>query len=85
MLTVLLRKDDRTKMLVMHVGETFQYQPSDVFEVQADGDELTEIVGQTTNIPIGGSVTTWYGDTARFIMANVRFETPRYGKYRARK
>jgi len=48
---------------------------TDVVMVQADGDELSAIVHQIQNIPrarASARVTAWYGDDAKFIVANLR-------------
>lgn len=46
--------------------------PSRVLEVQADNDELAHIINTMVNIPYSKKLTvqTWYGDHAKFIVAN---------------
>jgi hypothetical protein len=44
-----------------------------VEEVQADGDELEYIRNNFTNLPTAtGRVARWFGETARFIIANLK-------------
>lgn len=49
--------------------------PTEVIEVQADGDELAYILNRFTNLPgFQGrcpSVVRWFGPTAQFIVANL--------------
>jgi hypothetical protein len=43
-----------------------------VVMVQADGDELSYIRDNTTNLPIAAkSVVSWFGDQAAFIVSNL--------------
>lgn len=45
---------------------------ADVISVQADGDELTHIYSLFTNIPtVKRNVVIWFGETAKFIAANL--------------
>jgi hypothetical protein len=55
-----------------HVGEPlYKGSLSQVIEVQADGDELLHITQRFTNLPMtNGRVVRWFGDHARFIVAN---------------
>ena len=60
-----------------HVGEDIKNATlvveSDVYEVQADGDELEEILSQFANLLYhsDSAVQKWYGDTAKFIVGNL--------------
>lgn len=56
-----------------HVGQKLNYiNPLDVRMVQADGDELEEIKNKIENIPFTvGRVQRWFGDDAKFIVANL--------------
>lgn len=75
-----------TRETVWHVGEKLKLpvnvEVSDVLEVQADGDELLQIIFEVpAGLPIayrsGGStsiikaVQLWYGAHAQFIVGNV--------------
>jgi hypothetical protein len=47
-----------------------------VTEVQADGDELTHVEWKFNNLPMpkvitGHTVVRWFGDDAKFIVANL--------------
>lgn len=58
-----------------HVGQFMThvvYDADSVLEVQADGDELAHILHTMDNLPYSKtqSVQTWYGDHAKFIVAN---------------
>lgn len=49
--------------------------PDKTIMVQADGHELEAICNQFTGLPKGGvrqRVVKWYGDMAKFIVANLR-------------
>jgi hypothetical protein len=66
-----------TTLQCWYVGEYIQNANSavsdDVCEVQADGHELAAILHQFQNLPrCDGSVQTWYGDMAKFIVGNLR-------------
>ena len=61
-----------------HVGEVAPFHPGnlrtwDYVEVQADGDELYHITRCSVFIPhvVAANVMTWFGDDARFILANL--------------
>jgi len=42
--------------------------------IQADGHELSSIIGQFENIPISiHSVVRWQGDMAQFIILNIKW------------
>lgn len=63
-----------------HVGPQMQYAYNyknvvDVVSIQADGDELECIMGQTVNVPhmVRKRVQTWFGDMAQFLLCNVDF------------
>lgn len=60
------------KSYTWHVGEVFPVSPScaDVVStIQADGDELYQILSQVSNIPTARlcPVVRWFGDHAKFI------------------
>ena len=62
---------------VWHVGEEApKFAVSyinDISWVQANGDELAAIMDQFGNLPRSSNrVVTWYGDHAKFIVANLR-------------
>lgn len=54
-----------------HVGEKFPFTYEEiclVSELQADGDELMEVLDYCPNIPRSpGRVIRWFGDHAKFI------------------
>lgn len=53
----------------------FYNRIAEIIAVQADGDELDWIVENTKNVPLStGPVTIWYGDMARFVFMNIRWE-----------
>ena len=57
-----------------HVGEqTYSACASYVSSVQADGDELDYIKETMLHLPMrrDKSVVSWYGDHAKFIIANL--------------
>ena len=63
--------------LVWHIGEKIVLDRKDIeqiTEVQADGDELLYIKHTFTNLPmhISRVVQSWYGDTAKFIVGNIK-------------
>ncbi len=65
-----------THHIKWHLGETKDWEHSDVSELQADGDELNFILNKCIeNIPMicdeNLKVITWYGDNAKFISKNV--------------
>jgi len=46
----------------------------DIYYIVADGDELEKIRTEITGIPMSTKrVVTWYGDDARFIVANLNY------------
>jgi len=46
----------------------------EVVSVSADGDELEKIRREITGIPMSTKrVVTWFGDDARFIVANLNY------------
>lgn len=47
----------------------------DVVEVVADGDELNKVYFEIQGIPVAPKfpVVTWFGDDARFIVANLNY------------
>jgi hypothetical protein len=57
---------------LVHVGKKIATEPKDVAEVQADGDELSYIVGEMKNVPysLNKRVQRWFGDMAQHIVAN---------------
>lgn len=59
---------------------------SHIVSIEADGDELNEVLGQLGNIPYSKSepVQRWFGDMAKFIGYNVRLDKPQHGKFRAK-
>lgn len=68
-------------MYILHTREECWWEgdsinhinPFDVREVQADGDELQIIQEQFTNTPMSKNrVVRWFGDDAKFIVANLR-------------
>lgn len=52
-----------------HLGEVYYVDVHDVFEIQADGDELEAIRDRIQGIPDvrDARVVAWYGDIAKFI------------------
>ena len=61
-----------------HVGESppiLYGDVKDVTEVQADGHELDYIINNMEGLPIAKTrVVRWFGDHARFIVANLRYK-----------
>lgn len=68
------------------VGDVIPHKKN-IVSIQADGDELNEILGQIENIPYSkiSPVQTWYGDTAKFIGSVLRLDKPQHGKYKPEK
>lgn len=66
--------DNKNVHRTWHVGEPRPCSISEmerVTEVQADGDELIHIYGMCDNLPsCKGHVVNWFGDHAKFIVAN---------------
>ena len=60
-----------------HVGQDPLFHNamiSEIKEISADGDELEKIRAEITGIPMSTKrVVTWYGDDARFIVANLNY------------
>lgn len=58
-----------------HVGEPMpEFDIHRVLSVQADNDELDHIMYKFPNLPMckgGRRVVTWFGDHAKFIVANL--------------
>ena len=55
-----------------HIGEKLRLVSDNVIAVQADGDELIAIEQVCGNIPRAAKpVVLWFGDHAKFIVANV--------------
>lgn len=64
-----------------HVGEPAPMMLGEVLEVQADGDELSHILCNSTGLPVATRtvsnqtgprrVQIWHGDFAKFIVANM--------------
>lgn len=53
-----------------------QGNPEEVVQVAADGDELIHIAQSFKNVPLPSHITghtqaIWYGDMAKFIVANL--------------
>ncbi len=71
--------DIKTKdgWLNWHVGQgspMSSFRNGDVDYICADGDELEKIKAEITGIPMSTKrVVTWYGDDARFIIANLNY------------
>lgn len=75
-------KDGAEWVCEYHVGKCLRnefvevlkaFHDCTVMEVQADGNELEAIKRQLENIPFakGKRVVRWFGDDARFIIANI--------------
>ncbi len=69
---------DETTPKTWHVGEDnpidcdASFDVNNVFEVQADGQELLYIVSRMSNIPYSSkSVQRWFGDMAKFIACSL--------------
>jgi hypothetical protein len=72
--------DIKTKdgWLNWHVGQEggpmSSFRHGDIDRICADGDELEKIRREITGIPMSKKrVITWYGDDARFIVANLNY------------
>lgn len=68
-------KNDKLPIIDWHVGEVFPIFPVDVLDaivmVQADGHELEHIYEKTNWVRIPRPVVKWFGDDAKFIVANL--------------
>jgi len=50
------------------------FRHDDIEKITADGDELEKIRAEITGIPMSKSrVVTWFGDDAKFIVANLNY------------
>lgn len=60
--------------LAWHVGEPArEVNPSQVSEVQADGDELELILSVFTNLPhTNARIQSWFGDSAKQIVSTLQ-------------
>jgi hypothetical protein len=63
------------RVLQWHTGENFagiRTLSNEISNVQADGDELEHIKRNFSNIPMTNKpVIKWFGDDAKFIVANL--------------
>lgn len=81
MLHIILDDADRTLHVTWHVGQSMPIAYANVplvREIQADNDELDRIRRQISNVPTCNQrVVRWFGDDARFIVANLDYSPPK--------
>lgn len=69
-----IRKSSNGQYIQWHVGFPMPVHPSDVEDIQADGDELDIIYDNSPillNGRTGNLVQSFYGDIARTLYANI--------------
>ena len=74
MLSIYLKPGGAKGKTEWHVGEEVPIDAGCVECVQADGDELHHILMEFKNLPrlvAHGKLVTWWGDHAKFIVANL--------------
>jgi len=63
-----------TRWVGWHIGKPEPTISHEILYVCADGDELEKIRAEITGIPMSTKrVVTWFGDDARFIVANLNY------------
>lgn len=78
MLYINISHGDNKKRLHWQTGEAkFSYPWQEVESIQVDGDELNNIVRKFPNINqyTGSDVTTYVADDAKFIYANMLYDS----------